>query len=327
MPDDVAADQANHDSEAYDWVRRFALGQASPADLEALKLWCAGDPGRAAAFDRVSRAWRSLEPLARERSATDGVSNASRQAIAPDRPRLGRRALLGGALAASAAGVAVVVAHPPLGLWPSWSELAADYRTATGEQRHIMLTDNASIDLNTQTSIVLRPAADHATQIELIAGEAMVEASGGSVTLRAADGRIVAADARFNVRFRDNAVCVCCLEGHVRIERRGAVLLLGSRRQAVYSGAGVGSPTAVDPAMVASWRDGVVIFQSTSVKDVIAEVNRYRSGKIILINSALGDRLFNARLRIENLDRVVGQIEQAFGARARTLPGGVVLLG
>ena len=35
------------------------------------------------------------------------------------------------------AGVAVVV--PPFGLWPSWRELGADYRTAKGEQRRVVL--------------------------------------------------------------------------------------------------------------------------------------------------------------------------------------------
>ena len=35
------------------------------------------------------------------------------------------------------AGVAVVA--PPFGLWPSWREVGADYRTAKGEQRRVVL--------------------------------------------------------------------------------------------------------------------------------------------------------------------------------------------
>ena len=49
---------------------------------------------------------------------------------------------------------------PPLGLWPSLSELGADYRTGTGEQRTIAFAGDVQIALNTQTSLTIRPATD-----------------------------------------------------------------------------------------------------------------------------------------------------------------------
>ncbi len=61
--------------------------------------------------------------------------------------------------------------------------------------------------------------------------------------------------------------------------------------------------------------------------DVVAEVNRYRHGKVILTNAALGRERFNARFRIENIDRVVDQIAVVFGVKAKTLLGGITLLG
>jgi transmembrane sensor len=69
------------------------------------------------------------------------------------------------------------------------------------------------------------------------------------------------------------------------------------------------------------------VFEATPISEVIAEVNRYRPGRIILTNNGLGRRLFDARLRIENIGNVVRQIELTFGAHARELPGGIVLLG
>lgn len=83
----------------------------------------------------------------------------------------------------------------------------------------------------------------------------------------------------------------------------------------------------VDPAIVTAWRDGFLVFHATPLAEAIEEINRYRSGKIILIDDALGHRLFNARFRIANVDEVVGQIRQVFGARITSLPGGIVLLG
>src|SRR5262249_58154354 len=91
------------------------------------------------------------------------------------RGHIGRRAFMGGAIAASAA-AAYVAIRPPLELWPSLSELAADYRTAPGEQRSIVLAGGASVELNTRTSIVLRPSTEATERIELISGETAVAA-------------------------------------------------------------------------------------------------------------------------------------------------------
>ena len=51
------------------------------------------------------------------------------------------RLLVGGAVAAAAAGYMIV--RPPFGLWPPLQELAADYRTKKGEQRTISVVSEA----------------------------------------------------------------------------------------------------------------------------------------------------------------------------------------
>jgi transmembrane sensor len=316
--------------EAYGWVVRFISGGAGADEIEALKQWSARSPAHAEAFDQASKVWQTLDPARQNLLAgTMGYSGFAGAGMAPARSRMGRRVFLGGALAASVAGAAVLAARPPLRLWPSLTELSADYRTHTGEQRQINLADSVSVDMNTQTSIAMRPAGDASGRFELISGEAMVSMPGssGPVTVLAADGRITASRARFNLRCDDQAVRVTCLEGDVQVERLAATLSLGAGQQATYSPLGIGVPTNIDPSVVTAWRDGVVIFDGTPVADVIAEVNRYRPGKIVLTNAVLGRERFNARFRIENIDRVVGQIEQIFGAHATALPGGITLLG
>src|SRR5262249_61030134 len=127
--------------------------------------------------------------------------------------------LSGGASAAPPA-AAYVAIRPPLELWPSLSELAADYRTAPGEQRSIVLAGGASVELNTRTSIVLRPSTEATERIELISGETAVAArpdKGRAIEGIAGRGRIAATDAVFNVRDEDSVVCTtrvgCALEG------------------------------------------------------------------------------------------------------------------
>jgi transmembrane sensor len=318
--DDPHPDATPLDDEAVAWVMRFVDGKATRASLEALQQWAARSPDHVAAFDRVSRAWQGLGPLGRQLVAEGAVATAGTRRPAAIR----RRAFIGGALAASAA---ALVVRPPLGLWPSWSELGADYRTAVGEQRSVDLPAQVSVTLNTRTSIAVGASGD---EIRLIAGEAMVAVMAARETpfvLATADGRVAAARARFNARTVERGTCVTCIEGEVRVVLGGAVLSLPAGRQATFSDQEIGPAAAVDSGMVTAWREGIVIFQSTPVRDVVIEINRYRSGRVILTSEALGKRLFNARLRIEHIGRVVPQIAQVFGAEVTELPGGIVLLG
>jgi transmembrane sensor len=330
--DDLPAEPTKLEHEAYGWVVRFVSGEAGPDDIKALKAWSALSPAHAAAFDRASKVWQAAAPLTRKQPAENTfeiVRAAAGNGRPFGRPYLGRRAVLGGALAASAAGAAVLVAHPPLGLWPSWSQLASDYRTQTGEQRQITLVDRVSVDMNTRTSIAVNSAGQGA-RIELIAGEAMISTSpnaSGVFTVLAADGRIVATDARFNVRCDDGSVCVTCLQGQVRVEYGAAVLPLAAEQQVSYADNAMGTAVRIDPAVATAWQSGIVIFDATPIVDVVKEVNRYRPGRIILTNPTLGREKFSARFRIANIGGVVGQIEQVFGVRTTALPGGIVLLG
>ncbi len=326
--DKYPADPKPLELEAYGWVVRFVSGQASVTDIAALKQWSAQSPSHAAAFDNARRTWTALDPERRRKLSENVVP--LRPALNPSvatPSRLGRRAFLGGAIAASIAGAAVVVARRPLDLWPSLTELVADYRTETGERRQVRLADNISVDMNTQTSIALRSSPANSDRFELISGEALISAPETPVTVLASEGRVIASNARFNIRHIGQSVCVTCLHGSIEVITPGMATALHADRQVVYSAGTLGDLVTVDPAVATAWKDGIVIFDRTPVSDVVAEINRYRQGKVILTNAALGRELFNARFGIQIIDSVVGQIAQVFNVKVRNLPAGIVLLG
>src|SRR5262249_51127285 len=151
---------------------------------------------------------------------------------APRSPMIERRMVIGGALAASVAGGAAMIARPPLGLWPSWSELTASVRTQPGEQRQVTLSDQVSIDLNTRSSLAVR--SSEASEAQLIAGEALITSPSQTqvpFTLVAGNGRTVAVGARFNVRLDERGVCVTCVAGSVRVEQGKSTASLGAGQQ------------------------------------------------------------------------------------------------
>lgn len=307
--------------EAQAWVVRLDSGHATTDDAQAFKAWCAQSREHAQAFTQARGVWSSMAPAARRVVHTETQAEARR--AAQRRPALsaGRRAFLGGAMAAS---VAYLAWRPPLGWWPSVSEMAADYHTLTGQQRAVALTDGARLQLNTQTRINIAGAAS----VDLLQGEVQVAAQAGQrVRMRAGNGEVQGEDAVFNVRHTDNDVCVTCLRGRVKVLRDGRDAELDAGQQLIYGERGIGSARAVDVAAVSAWQRRQLVFRHASLGEVVEEVNRYRPGKLILGNEALARKTVQASFSLDRLDDVVALVRDVYGASVTRLPGGIVLFG
>ncbi|MEW6639089.1 MAG: FecR domain-containing protein [Pseudomonadota bacterium] len=314
--------------QAADWVLRLASGQATAADAEALHRWRDQSAAHRQAFAEAKLLWETLGSAA---TAVVSRTVPAGHALAPPMVaprRVGRRAVLGGALAASVATMGYLGARPPFQLWPSFGELQADYRTAAGEQRNVALADDVSLVLNTRTSIGVESSAG-AKIVELIAGEASFNARAGERTrldVVAAGGHAMANMARFDMRRDGATVCVTCLDGTVDIGAHGRSLTLSAGHQATYDDSGLRGATAVDIAAVTAWQQGQLVFRHEPLTRVVAEVNRYRRGRIVLLNDKLGERDVVATFRLDRIDDAVEHLARAFNAQTRYLPGGVVVL-
>jgi transmembrane sensor len=314
--------------EAYDWISRFMRGDMSAGDIAAMKAWYGQSPGHAAAYAEARRVWKALGPIASARMQPGAEASPVVTAIPARRGLsgpLGRRAFIGGALAASAA---YMLAKPPLDLWPSYSELIADYRTAAGEHKQLTLADAVSLDLNTKTSISVRSQTGDQTQIDFVTGEAAFSTGGvaSELTVFAGAGRVVTTRSDFNLRSDGAQVSITCLAGSLNVIWNDKVTRIDARQQLAYTDRDVGQVATVEPDDVTAWRRGQLVFERTPVAEVVAEINRYRSGRIVLMNDEIGKRHLTARLSTSQTDRIVTQIVHIFGAKARHLPGGVVVL-
>ncbi|KAB0511205.1 MULTISPECIES: FecR family protein [Pseudomonas] len=290
-----------HD-EARDWLLLLTSGRATVADAKALKAWCAQSPEHAQAFEQAKALWQQLSP------ALDQMSQ----------PRsFGRRAFLGGAIAASAAVVMVRVGVPG-----GFAGLTADYRTEVGEQRQVLLSQGISLELNTQTRI-----SRVGEGIELLEGEVeVVTHVAQPLLVQAGEGSVSAAQARFNVRNTDHRVCVTCIDGSLAVAIAGRSVRLDSGRQLTYGASGVSEVTMVDTQAVVAWREQVLVFNNATLATVVDEINRYRPGMLLLLNKELGQRRVQARFSLQQLAGVALLIRDAYGAKCTELPGGVVLL-
>lgn len=324
----MADDKDTLRREAQQWLIRLNSGEATAADAEALQRWRRSSREHRRAFAEANLVWTKLGPAATEIAGRP--QSAPHEWSAKNQIRLGRRAILGGALAAAAAASAYVVVRPPLDLWPSLTDLRADYRTGVGEQRQFAVQDDVSVRLNTRSSMARLQKSSQADGVELLAGEAAVEMAANNprvFSLVAAEGRTRAQSARFNVRFDGSSICITCLGGEVEIEHRGRTVSLAAHRQVVYGSQGISDVADIDAEIVTAWERGVLVFRNDPLARVIEEVNRYRPGRIILVNEALGRRSVLATFRLDRIDEVVPRLQAAFDVKARHLPGGIVLVG
>jgi transmembrane sensor len=314
--------------QALAWVIRLHSGSATSEDAAALGLWRQRSAEHEAAFRDAVRLWRSFGEATRELASESGLVDVERRRPRDARVGLSRRALIGGAMAASVAGGYVVV-RPPMGLWPSFEELAADYRTAKGERRNIALSDNVALTLNTQTSIAVR-SEQGAPRIELISGEAAIQAGREApvpLVIDAAGGRVTALRASFNVRCLDRAVSVSCIEGDVEVEWKGQRVAISEEQQINYSTeTGLGRASQADLEQANAWRKGLLIVRDWPVGRLVEEINRYRPGRIVVMDEQLGRRMISGTFHLDHLDDFIAQAHGLFGATARSLPGGIVLL-
>jgi len=309
--------------EALAWVTKLRSGDATKADLQALQEWRHRTPDHDEAFRQAARLWGDLKQVA-------GVIRATRQSNQPFQPRqwhVSRRALTGGALAAT---VAYLIYDPPLGLWPSFVELGADYRTRKGERRDVVIARDVSLTLNTLTSLSVISSDRQRPKLALIAGEAEFDvrrAPDRPLTVQAQNLRVVASGAAFTVRCIDGVVTVTCLNGAVDVEVGSDLVQLHSSQQVTATVTqGLAQLAYADPELATAWKNGLLIVRGRPLSEVVNEVNRYRSGRIIITNEDLARRLVNGTFHLDRLDNFPSQVQQLFGATVRALPGGIVFL-
>ncbi len=305
--------------EAQDWVVRLASGQATSADGDAFRRWCARSPAHAEAFAQCRRVWQGLHQAAQTPARPVASMDAARER------RFSRRALLGGAVAASVGWVAL---RSPLDLWPDAGALSSDLWTATGEQREVVLPHAATVRLNTQTRIDLEHRDDTVTGLVLRSGETEITtaAEAGDFTVSAGQGRIAARRARFNVRYTDERVRVTCLEGEVDVAHAGSRSRLRPAQQVVYNDTRLTNVREVDPQRVSAWRQRVLVFDGTPLDQVVDEVNRYRPGRIVLLDDRLARTPVQAYLSLDRLEDFATLVREVHGAKVRALPGGVLII-
>jgi transmembrane sensor len=300
--------------DAIAWLTRLTSGAATQADAEELRTWRAKSPAHEEAFRVASIAWREAGQAFRLRST----------AIETD---LGRRGFLKIAAASCGGAVAAASAGIWLGALPSLGDLLADYYTAVGQQERIVLSDGSDLELDADSAIDADFTSD-TRSLTLLRGAAYFNAvvdNKREFRVTAGSGTVTANNAGFAVSMGEDDTTVDCLEGQVTVEC-GRTVQLSKGERLNYTKHDVSEPLQVSPEVAAPWLRGLLIFSDQPLTSVVADLNRYRKGKVIVSSSSIGERRVSGVFHLARPDEVVANLVNSLGLKRLDIPGGIVIL-
>jgi transmembrane sensor len=320
------------ESQAAEWL---VWRDAAPTEWNRdFTAWLAADPRHRAAYLRLAAAWERTAHLRRLRPEGSSLDADLLSGKPPARSGFGRWRPF-----AAAVGLALVAL---LGAWWLLNNRDVEiYRTDIGGLSRVLLADGSTVTLNTDTEVHVRLSAKR-RQITLVRGEAQF-AVAHDVSRPfdvSASGHILrAVGTAFDVRIDPNqALQVIVTEGRVALEDVPAVGG-ATRKRRVSETVSAGESATADNGKVAvrpvstteasrrlAWETGELSFQGETLREAVAEFNRYNRRKLKVEDPALAELQVGGNFRALDVDSFVAALERSFNVTAKSSEDGTVKL-
>lgn len=262
---------------AVEWLVTLQSAEADGRTRADWRRWLEAHPDHA-------RAWRHIESFNGQlrEVASPLASAVARAALAaPGSPRR-RHAVRALALLFAGGGAAWLAREQaPLQGW------LADLHTGVGERRTVRLEDGTALVLNTDSAVDVHYGSAGRV-VRLLRGEILVSTArdrqvpARPMLVETRQGRLLPLGTRFAVRQFEDSSWVGVLEGTVAVEPLGGagggpVLAAGEQVRFGRDGAEPAAPLA-DTAV--AWTDGMLVASAMRLEDFLAELGRYRPGRL-----------------------------------------------
>nr|WP_246548181.1 FecR family protein [Ancylobacter oerskovii] len=305
---------------AAEWVARLDGAPLSERETGALRAWLGEDPEHRAAFEEASATWRELGALRRDPGPLRAVVRPGRQGrqVSAARKAVRIGAVVG--LLALAAGIARFQLGDP------WLLVAADYRTAPGELRTVSLPDGSVVELGPSSAIAL-DYSEGERRVRLLAGEGFFSVAPRAgeesrpFVAEAAGGTTTALGTKFVIEENGTDAEVLAVEHQVEVATgagRGVVLSPGQEVRYRRDG-GLGRVHSRDVETATAWRRGLLVFDGARLGRVVETLNRYRRGRIVILDSALAQRRVSGVFPTRDLDDAIDTITTELGIGSRSI--------
>jgi transmembrane sensor len=201
------------------------------------------------------------------------------------------------------------------------------YATALGQHKTVRLADGTQIELNTDTELRARIGA-HARTIWLDQGEAFFRvkhAPDSTFAVNAGGYRVKDLGTEFSVRSDAGRVEVALVEGRARMESVDAAAQMkpsdlkpGDVVVAMRGRISLARKPERELADGLAWRQGLLVFNYTTLGDAAAEFNRYNSKKIVIADSSTARLTVMGKFPVNDVDKFGQVLKTLFGVRVDT---------
>jgi transmembrane sensor len=303
--------------EAVDWLLR---NRADGAGREApgFREWLTRDPENQASYAAAERL------LGETRAAILSDPALMNFDVAPRRRVAGP--LIALLLLAGMAGGAFVLGDGPM-------RLRADAISGSNEMPTVTLADGSIMQLNASSAVAFA-FTDTARTVKLLRGQAYFQVKADAArpfVVEAAGGWTRALGTAFDIRSANDETEVTVTEHAVVtgvIGARQAPTRLQEGEQARYRRDG----TVIDVRPVrgedaTAWRRGLLVVDNAKLSDVVAEVERHFSGRIIIAGASASERRLSGTLAVNDTDAAIAFLEQGLGVKAVRIGWLIIIRG
>lgn len=334
--------------EACDWLARIDSAELSISETEELNIWISQSENHKSELARLANIWDSIE--AAELTDTLLEADAEQENTQLEIAKRSRS----GAFKFIISAAACLLVCLSVGLFTHFHNLSqfkstnGKYTTDIGGQQTVILADGSQIKLNTNTLIEVN-YYDGKRNIHLYKGEAHFDVAHDPdkpFTVKARKGDVRALGTVFSVRVKNDRVNVIVEEGKVRIranegldyfendlsqiteekseeeksEEKNVIVVASAGKNVVFGEQEIESIVQEEKEEIErkfSWQQGMLAFDDEPLSDVIEEVSRYTSNKIIIAEPSIRSLRVGGYYPIGKIQAIFDALELNLGLQIK----------
>ncbi len=318
--------------QASEWLVTLHDRTVSLEQRTRFAAWLAADPEHARIYGVQKSAWAALAGmphlLDNEQAAETWQDSRGEGPLQKSQLQRYRLSF------AAAAGVLLAVAALVLASWPDVRP-DGSYATQVGQIKDIRLEDGSLMTLGASSRAEAR-FTEGRRQVRLIAGEAFFEVTRDTARpffVQAGQTEVRVVGTQFDVHFTPDSVRVSVLEGRVEVTASSPDTAINASHDAQAGPAPRHVLTAGESVIVGkesqqpavhsvsaenlgAWRTGRLVYVDATLREIIADVNRYYEGRIRLDGAAVGNLQLTTAFRVDQIDRMIDVLATALPIRA-----------
>jgi transmembrane sensor len=321
--------------QAIEWLIRLRTHELTETETQEFADWLSYDLSHAHAFANAEDLFDAMTQAVQIKTADAkpdpiDVRGLSVTAVIPPPHKRSSHRWLAVPLALAAAWLFAVTLVLPeqASLWDAY---LSDYHTGTGVQRTIPLADGSRLLLNTDTAVSVdyqddnlqitlhhsqaqfTVAGEKARPFTVSVGELQVHALGTVFEVyRKASGDI-------DVAVQEHAVATSLSDGNNVLQKPLMHVQQGQQLHYASGSGTLASPETADDELADAWRQRRVIVKDRPLAELVAEIERYRPGRIFLGGANLNNLRVTGLFSLADPEASLAKVRKILGLKETRL--------